>query len=133
VLKVRHVIVVGHYGCGGVAAALHSLRFGLVDNWLRHVQDVRNKHAALLEQFPAEEHHDRLCDLNVIEQVLNLCETTVIQDAWRRGQELAVHGWIYRLLDGRIRDLRVSTSHPEALAANYQRAIQTLTTSSGTP
>jgi carbonic anhydrase len=123
VLRVRHIMVVGHYGCGGVAGALSGMRFGLVDNWLRHVQDVRNKHASLLELFPVEQHHDRLCELNVIEQVYNVCETTVIQDAWKRAQELTIHGWVYRLQDGLLRDLRVSTAGHVELASNYERAL----------
>jgi carbonic anhydrase len=112
VLKVKHVLVVGHYGCGGVQAALENRRVGLADNWLRHVQDVMEKHAGDLAAFT--EPHDRLnrlCELNVMEQVANVCRTTVVRDAWDRGQELTVHGWIYSLDDGRVRDLQVSTSH----------------------
>ncbi len=109
VLKVRHILVVGHYGCGGVLAALTNRRFGLIDNWLRHIQDVRNKHAALLETFADEDRHDRLCELNVIEQVANVCETTIVQQAWENEQDLTVHGWVYRLDNGLIRDLKVSS------------------------
>ena len=98
VLKVRHVIVCGHYGCSGVRAALHDERHGLIDNWLRHLKDVRDKHRPI-------ESEDRLCELNVIEQVANVRETTIVQDAWARGQELHVHGWIYGLHDGLLRDL----------------------------
>jgi carbonic anhydrase len=123
VLKVRHIMVVGHYGCGGVHAALQGLRFGLVDNWLRHVQDVRSKHAALLELFPEEQRHDRLCELNVIEQVLNVCETTVVRDAWKAGQDLTVHGWLYRLQDGLIRNLDVTTSNEKELGPSYWGAL----------
>jgi carbonic anhydrase len=123
VLKVRHIMVVGHYGCGGVHAALHGLRFGLVDNWLRHVQDVRNKHAGLLEIFPEEQRHDRLCELNVIEQVLNVSETTIVRDAWKAGQDLTIHGWLYRLQDGLIRNLNVSTSNETELGPNYWGAL----------
>lgn len=130
VLRVRHILVVGHYGCGGVFAALANRRFGLIDNWLRHVQDVRNKHAALLEEFPEEERHDRLCDLNVIEQVANVCETTIVQQAWERGQDLTVHGWVYRLEDGIIRDLKVSTASPDEVTAQRERALEALTVSS---
>ncbi len=126
VLKVKHVIVVGHYGCGGVLAALHNRRFGLIDNWLRHVQDVRNKHAALMESFPAEERADRLCELNVIEQVVNVCETTIVQDAWGRGQELTVHGWVYRLEDGILRDLQMTTADGAEMALKYTRALSAL-------
>ncbi|HEU0302531.1 MAG TPA: carbonate dehydratase, partial [Longimicrobium sp.] len=101
VLQVRDVIVCGHYGCGGVGAALQNQKVGLADNWLRHVKDVRDKHAAVLAEIDDPVARlDRLCELNVIEQVNNVCQTTVVQDAWARGQELAVHGWIYRLQDG---------------------------------
>ena len=123
VLKVRHVLVVGHYGCGGVLAALSNRRLGLIDNWLRHIQDVRNKHAQLLERFPEEERHDRLCELNVIEQVSNVCATTIVQEAWEKGQDLTVHGWVYRLSNGLIRDLKVSAESKDGAATNHQRAI----------
>src|SRR5262249_34062999 len=100
VLQVRHVIVCGHYGCGGVKAALEGTRLGLVDNWLRHVRDVRDLHAPVLRRIrDASARHDRLCELNVAEQVRHVCETTIVQDAWRRRQPLAIHGWIYRLAD----------------------------------
>jgi carbonic anhydrase len=106
VLKVRDIIVCGHYGCGGVLAALRDERMGLVDNWLRHVQDVREKHRAEIDGLATEaEQHDRLCELNVIEQVINVSRTTVVREAWTRGQTLAVHGWIYSLQDGLLRDL----------------------------
>jgi carbonic anhydrase len=116
VLRVAHVIVCGHYGCGGVLAALRDEKFGLIDNWLRHVQDVRAKHRAELEGLTSEaEKHARLCELNVIEQVLNVSQTTVVRDAWRRGQQLAVHGWIYDINDGLLRDLNTGiTSEPDA-------------------
>jgi carbonic anhydrase len=104
VLKVRHVIVCGHYGCGGVLAALRDDKLGLVDNWLRHVQDVLLEYRALVDAVPPAERVDRLCELNVLEQALHVCETTVVQDAWARGQALAVHAWIYGLRDGRLRD-----------------------------
>lgn len=124
VLRVRHVIVCGHYGCGGVEAALLNRSYGLIDNWLRHVQDVRNKHAALLAACRDTAHqHDTLCALNVVEQVVNVCQTTVVQSAWVRGQPLAVHGWVYGLADGLIRDLAISVPHPDALAAQYDRAL----------
>jgi carbonic anhydrase len=117
VLKVRHVIVCGHYGCGGVLAALRDQKVGLVDNWLRHVQDVRWKYRDELDALPDEvERHARLCELNVIEQVLNLCQTTVIQDAWTRGQSPAVHGWIYDIGDGLLRDLGVHVSGEDTWA-----------------
>jgi carbonic anhydrase len=104
-LRVRHVIVCGHYGCGGVRAALAGTKLGLIDNWLRHVQDVRRKHAAELDALSGSAREDRLCELTVLEQAANVCETTVVQDAWGRGQSLAIHAWIYRLDDGLLRDL----------------------------
>ena len=107
VLRVRHVIVCGHYGCGGVRAALSGTKLGLIDNWLRHVQDVRRKHAEALDALSAPAREDRLCELNVLEQAANVCETTIVQDAWDRGQEVAIHAWIYRLDDGLLRDLQV--------------------------
>jgi len=113
VLKVQHVIVCGHYGCGGVKAALNQESLGLVDNWLRHVQDVREKHEAELAKLPEpEQRHNRLCELNVVEQVANVCQTSIIRDAWRRRQSVAVHGWIYSLQDGLLRDLHRTTSGP---------------------
>jgi carbonic anhydrase len=118
VLSVRHVIVCGHYGCGGVRAALEGARHGLVDNWLQHVRDVQQTHAERLERLTdAEERHEVLCELNVAKQVRNVCETTIVQDAWRRGQDLAVHGWIYSLDDGRLRDLEVCINAPDDVAA----------------
>ena len=123
VLKVKHVIVVGHYGCAGVLAALTSRRMGLIDNWLRHIQDVRQKHADVIEMFPEEDRHDRLCELNVIEQVLNTGQTTVVRDAWERGQDLTVHGWIYSLTDGLLRDLKMSTSTSGDLEGNHRNAV----------
>ena len=111
VLEVEHIIVCGHYGCGGVRAALRDDRLGLVDNWLRHVQDVRWKHQTELDSLPTEEEqHDRLCELNVVEQVVNVSQTTVVRDAWARDQSLSVHGWIYDLHDGLLRDLGVSVT-----------------------
>jgi carbonic anhydrase len=110
VLRVEHVVVCGHYGCGGVAAALHGARHGLIDNWLRHVTDVAEKHAEELASLPEERRLDRLCELNVAEQVVNVCQTTIVEDAWSRGQPLTVHGVVYSLEDGLLRDLRVSAS-----------------------
>ncbi len=108
-LRVRHILVVGHYGCGGVAAALGNSRLGLIDNWLRHVQDIRDRHINLLEAIDdASLRHDRLCELNVMQQVLNVCQSSVLREAWERGQSVAVHGWCYALSDGMIRDLGVS-------------------------
>jgi len=127
VLKVEHVIVVGHYGCGGVRAALEARPLGLIDNWLRHVQDVSAKHAALLDAIPAGEARvDRLCELNVIEQVIHVARTTIVQDAWTRSQPLTLHGWIYRLNDGRVRDLGFEADAPPRLEADYARAIAAL-------
>jgi carbonic anhydrase len=124
VLEVKHVIVCGHYGCGGVRAALENMKLGLIDNWLRHVQDVRQKHAASLASIDDElQRANRLCELNVIEQVVNVCQTTIVQNAWERGQELAIHGWIYGLDDGHIRDLKVSIGKQEELSESYDRAL----------
>jgi len=109
VLAVEHVIVCGHYGCGGVRAALSNVSLGLIDNWLRHVQDVRDRHLAAVEEIAdGEARVDRLCELNVVTQVRHVCQTTIVQDAWRRGQSLTIHGWIYSLQDGLLRDLHVS-------------------------
>ena len=116
-LRVKHIIVCGHYGCGGVRAALEGAKLGLIDNWLRHVQDIRQKHAARLDGLPPNEREDHMCELNVFEQAVNVCETTIVQDAWERGQSLAVHAWIYRLDDGIIRDLEFDVDSPQALAA----------------
>ncbi|MDR3404539.1 MAG: carbonate dehydratase [Chthoniobacter sp.] len=125
-LKVEHVLVVGHYGCAGVAAALANRRLGLIDNWLRHIQDIRLKHAVYLETQPEEKRANRLCELNVIEQVVNVCQTTVVQDAWERGQELHIHGWTYALEDGLMQDLKMTVSSPTQLATCYQSAVENL-------
>lgn len=123
VLKVDHIIVCGHHGCGGVKAAMNNSQLGLIDNWLRHVQDVLLDHEGLLGKIEDEDKRlDRLCELNVIQQVLNVGRTTIVQGAWQRGQELVVHGWIYGLEDGLVRDLDVSIDNAEGLAAVY-RAI----------
>jgi carbonic anhydrase len=111
VLKVRHVIVCGHYGCGGIKSALDGVRLGLIDNWLRHVQDVANTQKAALDGLDGDVRVDRLCELNVVDQARHVCETTVIQDAWQRGQDVRVHGWIYGLSDGRLRDLGFDSSN----------------------
>ena len=124
VLKVKHILVVGHYGCGGVHAALHGKRLGLSDNWVRHVADVADKHATSLREFDDDElKHDRLCELNVLEQVVNVCHTTIVRDAWGRGQPLAVHGWVYTLRDGRVHDLRADVTGAERLPAVYADAL----------
>jgi carbonic anhydrase len=118
-LKVRHVIVCGHYGCSGVRAALRNERHGLADNWLRHLQDVRDKHQPI-------ESENRLCELNVIEQVANVCQTTIVQDAWARGQELHVHGWVYGLQDGLLRDLNTTVAEAREAAPAYKAALEAL-------
>jgi len=124
VLKVKHVIVCGHYGCSGVEAALKRKRIGLADNWLRHVQDVHQKHERYLgETLSSQDQKNRLCELNVIEQVVNVCHTTIVQDAWFRKQELTIHGWVYGLKDGLLSDLGMSTSGPEMLSANLKKAL----------
>jgi len=126
-LRVKHILVVGHYGCGGVKAAHLNLRLGLVDNWLRHIQDVKQKHAAQLAPLADDKALvDRLCELNVIEQVLNVCQTTVVQEAWNRGQELTIHGWIFGLDDGLVRDLGISIDAAAAVQATYEQALAAL-------
>jgi len=118
VLRVKHIIVVGHYGCGGVRAALDTKKLGLIDNWLRHVQDVTLKYGEHLSCYRDESDRvDRLCELNVIEQVINAAQTTIVQNAWDRGQDLAIHGWVYGLNDGLVRHLGISLSSPDELAA----------------
>jgi len=127
VLKVKHIIVVGHYGCGGVRAALRCERVGLADNWLRHVQDVREKHDGCLCRLPDDTARSaRLCEFNVIEQALNVCSTSIVRDAWERGQSLNVHSWIYGLRDGLLRDLNFLASSPAEAEANYAAAIKQL-------
>ena len=127
VLKVEHILVVGHYGCGGVRAAMDDQRLGLVDNWLRHVGDVMLKRAEALQRIadPAAR-HARLCELNVIEQAVNVCQTTVVQDAWERGQPLSVHGWIYGLNDGLVRDLGLGITERAATTSSAAAAIAAL-------
>jgi len=127
VLKVRHIMVVGHYGCGGVRAALENARLGLIDNWLRHIQDVRDKHRQFLAGIAdAEERWDRLCELNVIEQTVNVCQTTLVRDAWARGQDLTVHGWLYGLTDGLLRDTGLAASATDEVEPAYWKALTTL-------
>jgi carbonic anhydrase len=124
VLRVKHIIVCGHYGCGGVLSALRDDKLGLIDNWLRHVQDVRSKHETQLVSLLSEEQrHNRLCELNVIEQVVNVSQTTVVQEAWARGQSLAVHGWIYRLDDGLLHDLGICVTAEAELEDCYKSAL----------
>jgi carbonic anhydrase len=132
VLQVRHVIVCGHYGCSGVRAALCRDRVGLADNWLRHVQDVRDKHQARLSALTdLTRQLDLLCELNVIEQVLNVCQTTIIRDAWERGQDLTLHGWIYGLSDGLLRDLKTTVVNEREVEPTYQAALAALDAANG--
>ena len=127
ILKIRHIIVCGHYGCSGVRATLRRERLGLSDNWLCHVQDVRHKHEKILANASGDEAAcDRLCELNVVEQVVNVCRTTVVRDAWDRGQELAIHGWIYGIQDGLLRDLQVTVSNGNDIVTAYDAAISAL-------
>jgi carbonic anhydrase len=127
VLKVQHIIVCGHYGCGGVQAALQNRKLGLIDNWLRHVQDVQHKHTAALAAIDDEaERVNRLCELNVIEQVVNVSQTTIVQGAWERGQPLTVHGWIYGIHDGLLRDLPMSINSYDNLPERYRQAVAAL-------
>ena len=124
-IKVKHIIVVGHYGCSGVRAAMTKARVGLADNWIRHIQDVQDKHGQYLGTVLKEDSKlNHLCELNVIEQVLNVCNTTSIQDAWARNQDITVHGWIYDLKDGRIRDLGISVKNSQELNQRYDSVIE---------
>ena len=124
VLRVKHIIVCGHYGCSGVHAALTRRRIGLADNWLRHVQDVHQKHERYLgEVLPMKDRLDRLCELNVIEQVANLCQTTIVQDAWDRGQTVTVHGWVYGLQDGLLSELGLSIHSADMLASHLEQSM----------
>jgi carbonic anhydrase len=125
ILQVRDIIVCGHYGCGGVHAAFTRRKVGLADNWIRHVQDVHEKHGRYLGQVTGEGAAlDRLCELNVLEQVRHVCQTSIVQEAWARGQRLAVHGWIYGVRDGLLRDLGLSVDDPDSLAGAYDRAVE---------
>jgi len=127
-LKVKHIIVVGHYGCSGVKAALDNIRVGLADNWIRHIKDVDDKHGRYLGQvLQYQDRFNHLCELNVIEQVVNVCETTIVQDAWLRNQELTVHGWIYGLKDGLARDLGMSIQNMDELKDRYSVVINAYT------
>ncbi len=127
VLRVEHIMVVGHYGCGGVRAAIQNKRLGLIDNWLRHIQDVNHKYRAIIESAgDLDKQVDKLCELNVVEQTLNVAETTIIQDAWARKQSLQVHGWVYGLNDGIIRDLKITMDSPDDMNGIYQRAVSGL-------
>ena len=125
-LHVEHLMVVGHYGCGGVLAALNDVRVGLADNWIRHVKDVRDRHRKLLASVAPEWRHDALCELNSIEQVVNIAQTTVMLDAWASGQKVTLHGWCYGLKDGLIRDLGMNVSRPDDLMPRYVAALEAL-------
>ncbi|MDO9260130.1 MAG: carbonate dehydratase [Polaromonas sp.] len=123
-LKVEHIMVVGHYGCGGVQAALDGARIGLADNWIRHIQDVRHRHRQLLDSLPEALRADALCDLNVIEQVVNVCVSTVMVDAWAKGQKVSIHGWAFGVHDGLLQDLKMTISDPADLDALYRLAVE---------
>ncbi len=122
-LKVQHVIVVGHSNCGGVRAALEDLRLGVVDNWIRHVKDVKRLHQALIDAVPAERRLPALCELNVLEQARNVCATSIVEDAWARGQSVVVHGWVYGLHNGLLEDLKITVASPDEIGPAYDRAL----------
>ncbi|MEY4738520.1 MAG: hypothetical protein RL302_2839 [Pseudomonadota bacterium] len=122
-LKVKHVMVVGHYGCSGVQAALEGARIGLADNWLRHIQDVRDRHRHLLDLLPEHGRAAALCELNVIEQVVNVAQSTVLQDAWGAGQDVTLHGWVYGVHDGLVQDLHMTVTGQEELDGLYREAL----------
>ena len=122
-LRVEHIMVVGHYGCGGVLAALHGTRIGLADNWIRHIQDVRDRHRSLLESIAPEKRGDVLVDLNVIEQVVNVCVSTVMVDAWAAGQQVSIHGWAFGVHDGLLKDLKMTVANPDAMEQLYRDAV----------
>ncbi|MEQ5837573.1 carbonate dehydratase [Marinobacter sp. NFXS9] len=127
VLKVKHIMVVGHYGCGGVKAALKDQGLGLINNWLRHIQDVRDQFRPVLEKLPTEQDQiDRLCELNAIEQVRHVCQTTIVQDAWARGQDLSVHAWVYDVADGLLRDLGLCITNNDEREEIYDKAVKGL-------
>jgi len=132
-LHVNDLMVVGHYGCGGVLAALQGIRIGLADNWLRHIKDVRDNHRALIEATPVDARQDVLCELNAIEQVVNVAQTTVVQDAWLRKQPLTLHGWVYGLKNGLLIDLNMTVSCNEDLDDAYAKAIQMVGQTDRTP
>ena len=123
-LKVQHIMVVGHYGCAGVRAALQGLRIGLADNWLRHISDLKLRHRKRIDHLPTEQQEDALCEINVIEQVGNVALSTVLQDAWERGQKVTVHGWVYGLRDGLLKDLHVSMDQPGTVVDIFRAAIK---------
>jgi carbonic anhydrase len=124
VLKVEHIMVVGHYGCGGVQAALENRRVGLADNWIRHIVDVRDRHRDLLEMMAPRNRFDALVELNVIEQVVNVCMSTVMTDAWAKGQKVTVHGWAYGVNDGLLHDLNMTVESHDAIEPVYRAAVE---------
>ena len=125
-LKVEHIMVVGHYGCGGVLAALEGARIGLADNWIRHIQDVRDRHRSLLESLREDRRSDALCELNVIEQVVNVCVSTVMVDAWATGQKVSIHGWAFGVHDGLLQDLKMTVASPAAMEQLYRDAVDSV-------
>jgi len=132
VLKVKHIIVTGHYGCGGVIAAMNNAKLGLIDNWLRHIKDIQHKHQDQLRAISdIKQRQDRLCELNVIEQVMNVSQISIVQDAWQRGQELQLHSWIYGVHDGQLHDLKTTISNSSEAVDIYQTVIQDLQSSKG--
>jgi carbonic anhydrase len=126
-LKVEHIMVVGHYGCGGVLAALNGERIGLADNWIRHIQDVRDRHRSTLDSLSDDKRADALVDLNVIEQVVNVCVSTVMVDAWAKGQKVTIHGWAFGVHDGLLQDLHMSVTSTDAIEPSYRAALQGVT------
>jgi carbonic anhydrase len=132
-LKVEHIMVVGHYGCAGVRAALEGLRIGLADNWLRHIQDVRMRHRRRIDHLPADQQENILCEMNVIEQVGNVALSTVMQDAWARGQKVSVHGWVYGLSDGLLKDLGVTMDGPAGVLGTFRTALKRYPRSAAEP
>ena len=123
-LRVEHIMVVGHYGCGGVLAALHGTRIGLADNWIRHIQDVRDRHRGLLDDVAPEKRADALVDLNVIEQVVNVCVSTVMVDAWAAGQKVSIHGWAFGVHDGLLQDLKMTVTSTDSIEPLYRAAVE---------
>jgi carbonic anhydrase len=130
-LKVEHIMVVGHYGCGGVQAALDGARIGLADNWIRHIQDVRDRHRSLLEQLSETQRADALCELNVIEQVVNVCVSTVMVDAWAAGQKVSIHGWAFGVHDGLLQDLKMTVTSTDAIEPLHRAAVESVIASRG--
>ncbi|ANE74494.1 carbonate dehydratase [Dickeya solani] len=126
VLEVEHIIICGHYGCGGVQAAVENPELGLINNWLLHIRDLWYKHSSLLGELPPEQRFNKLCEINVVEQVYNLGHSTIMQSAWKRGQKVTIHGWVYGIQDGRLRDLEVTATSRETLEQRYRRAVSSL-------